>query len=264
MPERIVSLAPSVTEILCALGVGDRLVGVDKWSDHPLYVRSLPKVGRIDADLDAVMALRPDLVVACTSVPGMERNIERLAQSGLVRAVAEPTDLQSTLGSIRTIGEAVGRAGEADALVKRMEARISLVAAGARRDDPTSVYWEWWPKPLSAAAGRSWMSGLIEIAGGRNIFADTDTASVRPADDEVIARDPDTIFICWCGAKRPPEIEQIRARPGWGRVRAIVDARVYAMPEELFARPGPRLVDGLERLAAVLSGLTPSHPPAGS
>ena len=251
-PERIVSLAPGVTEILCALGVGDRLVGVDKWSDYPEHVQALPKVGRIEADLDAVLGLHPDLVVACTSVPGMERNVERLQASGLVVAISEPTDLSSTLSSIRTIGEAIGRVAEADALVNAMEDRIARVALVARRDEPISVYWEWWPKPLSAAARRSWMSSLIESAGGRNVFSDVDASSARPEEQEVIERDPATIFVCWCGAKRLPDIEQIRARPGWGRVRAIADGRVYAMPEGLFARPGPRLVDGLERLASAL------------
>lgn len=254
-PHRIVSLAPSVTEILCALGVGDRLVGVDKWSDYPPHVQTLPKVGRIEADLDAIMALRPDLVVACTSVPGMERNVERLEGSGLALAVAEPTDLAGTLRSIRTIGVSLGRETQADALVGGMEERIARVAGAARGGEPISVYWEWWPKPLSAAAGRSWMHGLIEIAGGRNVFGDVDRSSIRPEDGDVIARDPEAVFVCWCGAKKLPDVEQIRARPGWERVRAIANARVYAMPEGLFARPGPRLVDGLERLAGVLRDL---------
>jgi iron complex transport system substrate-binding protein len=96
------------------------------------------------------------------------------------------------------------------------------------------------------------MNGLIEIAGGRNIFADVDRSSARPEEADVIARDPQTMFVCWCGAKKLPEVEQIRARPGWSRVRAIETARVHAMPEGLFARPGPRLVEGLERLAVVL------------
>ena len=251
-PERIVSLAPSVTEILCALGVGDRLVGVDKWSDYPAHVQALPKVGRIEADPDAVMALHPDLVVACTSVPGMERNVERLEARGQLLAVAEPTDLPSTLRSIRTIGQAIGRTTQAEALVATMEERIARVTDVARGGEPVSVYWEWWPKPLSAAARRSWMTGLIESAGGRNVFADVDASSVRPADEDVIARDPTAIFVCWCGAKELPDVDRIRARPGWGGVRAVTDARVYAMPEALFARPGPRLVDGLERLASTL------------
>jgi len=252
--ERIVSLAPSVTEIVCALGLGDRLVGVDKWSDHPEHVRHLPKVGGIEADLDAVRVLHPDLVVACTSVPGMERNVERLAGTGLAVTVAEPTDLAGTLRSIRVIGEAVGRESEATALVAAMEERIAAVADAARGVERVSVYWEWWPKPLSAAAARSWMNGLIDIAGGSNVFGDVDQSSVRPDDPDVVGRDPEVIFVCWCGAKKLPDVAQIRARPGWERVRAIAAGRIYPMPEGLFARPGPRLVEGLERLAAVLRG----------
>ncbi len=252
---RIVSLAPSVTEILCALGVGDQLVGVDKWSDYPPEVQALPKVGRIEADLDAVMALRPDLVVACTSVPGMERNVEGLAGRGVALTVAEPTDLASTLQSMRVLGAAVERSIEAETLVAEMQRRIERVADAVNRAPSVSVYWEWWPKPLSTAAGRSWMQGLIEIAGGRNIFGDVDKASIRPDERDVMARDPETIFVCWCGAKKPPDLEQIRSRPGWQGVRAIVDDRVFAMPEGLFARPGPRLIEGLDRLAMVLRGV---------
>src|SRR5258708_39641487 len=103
------------------------------------------------------------------------------------------------------------------------------------------------------------MNGLIEIAGGRNIFADVDRPSVRPEEHDVIVRDPEAVFVCWCGAKKRPEVEQIRARPGWEAVRAVRAGRVQAMPEGLFARPGPRLVEGLERLAALLHE-TPSGP----
>lgn len=242
-----------MTEIVCALGAQDRLVGVDKWSDHPPAVRLLPKVGRIEADVDAVLALRPDLVIACTSVPGMERNVERLAGREVDLAVAEPTDLASTLHSVRVIGAAIGREQRAERLVREMEARIHAVAEEAGTAARVSVYWEWWPKPLSAAAGRSWMNELIDIAGGHNVFADSDAPSVRPDEAEVIARDPATIFVCWCGAKKPPEVGQITGRPGWSGVKAIADRHVYAMPEGLFARPGPRLIDGLETLAHVLA-----------
>lgn len=252
-PRRIVSLSPSATEILCALGLGRSLVGTDKWSDYPRSVRLLPKVGGIEADLEKVRALAPDLVVACTSVPGMERTVAALAGFGVPVVVAEPTNLPSVLESVRALGAATGRERRAERVILGFQARSERIVTATRgAAERPRVYWEWWPKPLSAAAGGSWMTALIEMAGGTNVFADVPTASVRPDDALVRERDPEVIVLCWCGAKRAPRAERVLARDGWSGITGVARRAVFAVPEGLFARPGPRLVAGLERLADLL------------
>lgn len=261
-PKRIVSLSASNTEILAALGLARRIVGVDTWSDYPPAVRSLPKVGReLDVDVDKVASLQPDLVVACLSVPDMERNIPRLEAAGLRYIAPKPVGLDTVFDNIRMIGRATGRGGRADAIVTEMRTRMDAVRrANASTPARPRVYWEWYPRPLVAAAGRSWMTGLIEMAGGENVFADVDQESVKPELTDVLGRRPDVIIACWCGARTPPTASRVAGRPGWEDAEAVKAGRVYVVPEALFARPGPRLAEGLEMLARYISS---SPSPAG-
>lgn len=255
MPSRIVSLSPSNTEILYALGLGPRLVGVDDWSDHPEEVRALPRVGRdLDIDVALVAALRPDLVVACLSVPGMERNVERLRAAGLPFIVVDPTGLDGVFDNILRIGDATARAIEAAALVADLRARMERVATrvAARAVTRQRVYWEWYPKPLVAAAGRSWITRMLAMAGADNVFADRDAESVKVTMEEVAERRPEVLVACWCGARTLPTPERVGAREGWGGIPAIREGRVHVVPETLFGRPGPRLAEGLELLAGLL------------
>lgn len=259
-PLRIVSLSASNTEILAALGLTRRIVGVDAWSDYPPAVRSLPRVGRdLDIDVDRVAELQPDLVVACLSVPGMERNIPRLEAAGLPFIAPKPVGLDTIFENVRMIGRATGREARGEAIVAEMRARMDAVCrAAASSPWRPRVYWEWYPKPLVAAAGRSWMTRLIEMAGGENVFAGVDQESVKPGLAEVLARRPDVIVACWCGARTPPKASRVAGRPGWEDSEAVKAGRVYVVPEALFARPGPRLAEGLELLAR---SLTPDPAP---
>jgi iron complex transport system substrate-binding protein len=253
-PGRIVSLSASNTEILCALGLAEHLVGVDTWSDYPPAVRTLPKVGReLDIDMAAVAALQPDLVAACLSVPGMERNIPRLEEAGLPYVAVAPVGLESVFDNIRRLGEATDRQQHAADLVDRLQGRLEAVRRRvATVAERPRVYWEWWPQPLVAAAGKSWMTTIIAMAGGDNVFADREEESAKVQLEEVLVRRPDVILACWCGARTPPTAERVAARPGWESATAVQSGRVHVLPEAYFARPGPRLADGLELLAAVL------------
>jgi iron complex transport system substrate-binding protein len=258
-PQRIVSLSASNTEILCELGLTEQLVGVDTWSDYPPAVKTLPKVGReLAIDFAAVTALRPDLVVACLSIPGMERNIPRLEVAGLPYVAVEPVGLESIFENIRRLGAATGRGQRAEELVEQMHAKLAAVqqrvAALAGRP---RVYWEWYPQPLVAAAGKSWMTRIITMAGGENVFADRAEESAKVQVEEVLARRPEVILACWCGARTPPTAERVAGRPGWESAPAVQSGRVHVVPEAYFARPGPRLADGLELLASLL------HPEQG-
>ena len=250
---RIVSIAPSNTEILHALGLGRRIVGVDKWSDYPPRVQRLPNVGSdLVVDIERVVALRPDLVVASLHVPGMEDNIPRLEQAGLNYVAVGGAGLAGVWQDMRLIGRFTGRLERAEVLIGQTQARMARVAERyGRLTERKRIHWEWSARPV-VAARRSWVTELMQMAGGENAYADLDfeSASLTPA--EASARQPDVIVACWCGARKLPTVQRILTRPGWEDTPAVRHGQVAVFAEDLFGRPGPRLAAGLERLARLL------------
>jgi iron complex transport system substrate-binding protein len=250
---RLVSLVASNTEIVCALGRGDWLVGVDDYSDEPPWVTRLPRVGRdLDVDVERVAALRPDLVLASLSVPGMERVVERLRERGLPLVVIPSSGLAGVFDGIRAVGELLDAdAGAAD-VAGRLRERIAAVSDRVRSLPPVRTYWEWWPRPPITAGQRSWMTELLTLAGGRNVFADLDAESGVVTLEAVLARAPEVAVLCWCGARKPAQPRRFLERPGWGVLPAAREGRVYVVLEPRYGRPGPRLAEGAEELARLL------------
>jgi iron complex transport system substrate-binding protein len=255
---RIVSVAPSNTEILHALGLGRRIVGVDRWSDYPPRVNVLPRVGSdLRVDVDRVAALAPDLVVASLHVPGMEDNLPAFERAGLAYLAVGGLGLEGVWEDMRVIGRYLGREARAAALVADVRQRMARIAAerGDAATDRPRVHWEWSAHPV-VAARRSWITEMLALLGAENVYADLDVESVRVAPEDAIARQPDVVVACWCGIRRLPAVERVLARPGWQATPAFRTRRVAVLSEAFFGRPGPRLAEGLEQLAAVLSGST--------
>ncbi|MBV9582040.1 MAG: cobalamin-binding protein [Chloroflexi bacterium] len=247
---RIVSVGPSNTEILHALGLGRRIVGVDRWSDYPPRVQTLTSVGSdLRVDVPTVVNLRPDLVVASLHVPGMEANVPAFESAGLAYVAVGGVGLNGVWDDLRVIGHYVGRSSRAEALVARMQ--TSMAALPVERARRPRVHWEWSAHPV-IAGGRSWITELLELAGAENVYADLDVESVRVSYAEVVARQPDVVVACWCGVRRLPTVEKILARPGWQTMRAFQRRQVAVLSEAYFGRPGPRLVEGLEQLRTLL------------
>lgn len=248
---RIVSICPSNTEIACLLGLGADLVGLDRASDWPPEVQHLPRVGPdLDVDVDAIEALRPDLVLSSSSVPGMEKNLERLDARGLAHLVVDAESIGGVWESIRVVGRVVGRGARAEAVVGELQARLDAVERrSAELPRRARVFLEWWPKPVIVPGARCWSTEMIRVAGGENVFGDRDVRSVPIPDDEVVAAAPDLLLTCWCGVphdKQKPA--RMAARAGWEGIPGVVSGRMYAAEEPHFARPGPRLVEGVEWL----------------
>ena len=255
VPRRIVSLTCSNTEILFALGLGAQVVGVDDWSVFPREVKTLPKVGPdLKIDMTKVAALEPDLVLASLSVPGMERNLPGLERLGLPFLVLEPRSLDDVFKDIETISAATGVSEAGRRLIADLQARIEAVRARAHEtiDRPT-LYWEWWPKPLISPGRWSWMVQMSELAAADLLFKDVEATSFVVEESQVFEQDPDLVMLCWCGTlQEKMNVSKVAERPGWDRLRAVKQGRIHCFPEDLFGRPGPRLVEGLERLAQVV------------
>jgi len=250
---RIVSHTCSNTEIVCALGAADMLVAVDSDSDYPPeVVQRLPQLGRdLQLDVAQVVALEPDLVLTSLTVPGHERIVAELAAHNVPHLVCNPQNLADVFEDIRRIARALGKPEAGEQLAREMDAQMPACPV---REHAPQVLVEWWPKPVIAAARRSWVHDLIERAGGHNALADSDTQTRTLSPDDAPDVDVDVLAMSWCGVK----VDKYRAdvvlrRVGWADVAAVREQRVVAISEEYLGRPGPRLVQGYAQLRAAIA-----------
>jgi len=249
---RVFSHTCSNTEIVCALGAGSCLVGVDADSDYPPdLVSALPKPGRdLDLDTSMVADLAPDLVLTSLTVPGHERIVAELEALGLRTLTIDPLSLEDVYASIATIAAALGIEQRGADLIAQMRDQMPPVAAGTQRP---RIAVEWWPKPVIVPARQSWVSDIIELAGGCNPWADAEAKSVT-VDHTEVARQADAVVMSWCGVP----LEKYRADVVLRRQEArhwpaLVHGRVHAISEAYLGRPGPRLVHGYAELRKIIS-----------
>ncbi|SES68832.1 iron complex transport system substrate-binding protein [Oceanobacillus limi] len=254
---RVVSLCPSNTEIMEYLGKTNLLVGVDNFSDFPQAVLDLPRVGPdLSIDMEKVASLKPDLVLASLSVPGMEKNIEGLEEKELPYITLDPNSLDEIADDIQQVGNAIHERelGEQKANEFRNEIHFHRKQASTFTSNP-SLYWEWWPKPIFTPGGTNWLTEISELAGARNVYADHQMASVQTDWDDVKRKNPDHICMVWVGVKEEkmnPEL--VKKRPGWSNMDAIKEGNIHVLEESLYCRPSPRLLEGLRKLTALLTG----------
>ncbi len=283
---RIVSLVPNGTEILFALGAGGQVVGVSHECDYPEEARRRPvltgsalRSGMSAAEVDAAVSaqvgggeslytldeariaeLAPDVIVtqqlcpvcavSTAQVDGAVRPLSRCPQV----VSLDPKTLDDVLADIRRVGELTGRTAEAVAVVGELERRLEAVrAAVAGRPRPRVLALEWLDPPF---AGGHWVPEMIEIAGGTNLVGRPGGHSTRLTWEQLAELDPDVIVAMPCGFDEVGAREQIAAvadRPEWRSLRAVRTGQVHPVDANgCFSRPGPRLVDGIERLAEIL------------
>lgn len=249
---RIFSHTCSNTEIVCALGCADMLVGVDADSDYPPeVVANLPKPGRdLNLDVEAVQALQPDLVLTSLTVPGHEKVVDALRSAGMVVLVCDPQSLSDVFDDIRRIAAAldVGESGER--LVADMDAAMPTIEPTGPRP-PVLV--EWWPKPVIAPCRHSWVTDIITRAGGANPWGQIDAKSTPLETRQVVTAAPAAVVMSWCGVKvQNYRAEIVRRRDGWDTIPAIIANHIRPISEAFLGRPGPRLVEGYRQLRAVI------------
>jgi iron complex transport system substrate-binding protein len=255
-PERVVSLAPSNTEIVCALDACEELVGVPEFRDgYPPEVletiADLPVVvtfGPIDRE--AVVATDPDLVLAAGNELTPSDDIAALAELGFDVVVLYPESLAEVVADITLVGAALGRSEEAASVAGDMEDRIGAVREAVADREPPRTFYEVsiFEGTIYTAGDDSFLASLIEEAGGEPIVGDALSTSISL--EALVTADPELILLG--DATYDPTItpESVAERPGWGEMSAVRDGRVVPVMEDLLiTRPGPRIVDGLEALA---------------
>ncbi len=250
---RVVSLAPSSTEIVYALGAGDLLVGVDRFSDYPKAALALPKVGSdMEPSLEKIIGLRPDLVLVATSANG-QRSVEGMSEAGLSVYVSRADSLEAIFLDILGIGRALDRLPRAEALVASMRARLATVRARTHGLAETACAVVVWPAPLVVAARGSHVGDLLTAAGGRNVVE----TSVQPfptySAERLVRQSPEVIVVGThsTGAPSLTALEQLSSIP------AVRDHRIHLIDGDLLFRPGPRVVDGVEALVPLLHPASP-------
>ena len=253
-PTRIVSLAPSNTEIVCALAACDHLVGVTDFDDYPAQVASVAHVvvGAV-VDVEKVAAARPQLILAAGNELTSTAVINQLTQLGFPVLSLYPHDLAGVFGDIQLVGAAIDAGAAADELVSSLKTRTDAVVSavtGAAR--PRTFYEVGVFEGSIYTAGRdSFLASLISLAGGQPITGDPASTAIQLED--LIAANPQLILLG--DAAYDPSItpESVAARPGWSQMAAVHDGHVLVMLDDLvITRPGPRIVDGLEALARAI------------
>lgn len=253
-PERIICLTEETTEILYLLGAGEKIVGISGFTRRPPEARkSKPKVSTyIDANYEKIEKLRPDFIFAFSDMQA--EIVKKLTLRGHQVVVFNQRTVGEILKNILVIGSIAGRQKEAEKLVGSYERRIKLIGGRAKKlKNRPAVYFEEWYDPM--ISGISWVSQLIEIAGGRDIFPelrDKKSGKERIVDPaEVIKRNPDIIIGSWCGKKFRKNI--VRQREGWSKISAVKNKRLHEINSSLILQPGPAaLTEGLDKLVEII------------
>ncbi len=240
-PERIVSLAPNITEILYSLQLGNKVVGVTDFCDFPEEAREKPKIGWIiSPGLEKIVSLRPDIVFATTEGNKPEI-IDELERMNIKTYVLNSHDINSVLNDIAAIGNVTGQSSAAQELVSSLTSRLDSVKKMASAGRHKRVIYLVSTEPVISAGPGSFIHDLIMTAGGINVLSDSQIRYPRIDMEHIILKDPEVIIA-------PSDlIEQIQGwKKRWGGISALRNGSVYPVNPDLVSRPGPRIIDGLE------------------
>ncbi|NJD36624.1 MAG: cobalamin-binding protein [Betaproteobacteria bacterium] len=242
--KRIVSLTPHITELLFAAGAGDRLVGTAEYSDYPPAAKLLPRVGGHSLDLEAIVALRPDLVLGWQS-GNAAAAVARLRALGLTVHLSEPQRIEDIAGELERIGKLAGTVAAADAAAKAFRQRYAKLTARYSRQPPVDVFYQIWKQPLMTVNGKQIISDAIRLCGGRNVFAQLPILAPTVTVEAVIAVNPEVIVASGMGESRPEWLDDWRR---WTSLTAVARDNLYFVPPDLLQRHTPRILDGAEKL----------------
>jgi len=247
---RIVSLAPSATSILCAIGARRLLVGVTKWCCDVAPVAGLPQVGDCwhMESVAEVVALRPSLVIG--SVPYKQETVGKLLEQRLNFLAMNPRTLDDVYADIRLLGGVAGRTAQAGTLIRKMRSEFAAIARAAKKlKRRVRVYCEAWPNPRISSP--PWVAELVKICGGEMIVP----AGEKISDEQVAEARPEVIVLAWTATGDKAQPEQVYKLPAWTDVPAIRNRRVFVVRDELLNTPGPPLMEGARELWELLRPL---------
>ena len=247
--ERIVSLAPNLTEIVYAVGAGGQLVGDTDYCDYPAAAKSVAKIGdTMHPSVERIIALKPQIVLVSTASQ-LETFTKQLDQQNITVYVTNPQNLEDVFRSIQTLGDLFGQHDSTVTMVAELRKRAAAVEAATRTLKPLNVFYQVSDEPLYTIGRDAFLTDLIRRAGGVSVTADVPGAFPRYSDEAALAAKPDAIILPSGGAMATANS---KAAPALKNSPAVLNNRIFKIDENHLQRPGPRLVDGLEEMARAL------------
>lgn len=244
--QRIVSLGPSSTEILYTLGAGDRIVGRSRWDRWPAAVQAIPEAGdAIRPSVERVLALRPDLVVIYAATDNRPA-ADALTRAGIPVVALRIDRIEQYLAAVRLLGTLSGTEARADSVADALRTELDDVRRRVAGADRPTVFLPAWEAPLMTLGKGSFLSELVEIAGGRNLYGDRTEPSLTISMEDVVRRDPDIVLT------GPVSAARISTDPAWRVLRAVREGRVLAYDTMLVSQPSTRLGEAARSLQALL------------
>jgi len=255
VPLRIVSHVPSITEMLFALGLDDRLVGVSDYCDFPEAAKNKPKVGDyFNPSVERIVALDPDLVLT----DGHSESIKQLTNLGINYVVIDPKDIASVIRDIELLGQLTGREKEASAITSDMNRRLAEISRRVKDTAKVRVFYTFavtdLNNPWTAGPG-SFVDSLITLAGGQNVVSGTE-AWIQVGVEQVLGADPELIVVDTSMGSAPDSLAalqtQLNDHPAWKGTTAVKQGGIFAIDGILLTRPGPRIIEGLEDMVRII------------
>lgn len=242
--QRVVALAPSLSEIMLELDAGERLVGVLDGGPRPPALAHLPSLGRYgQLNLEALLALQPDLILLWPDSVGPAMHAQ-LKSLGIPLVEAQPHSLEELAGQLASIGASVGRAEQGERLAAQLRDRLRVLAVRHARGEPLTVFYQVWDRPLYTLGGRQVVSDALRLCGARNVFADLELPAPQISVESVLARDPAVILVAEPG--------QVGAWQDWPQLAAVRRGQVWVVPDLGLERPSFQMLAATEKLCALL------------
>lgn len=248
--QRIVSLAPHITEILFAAGAGEQIVGAVSYSDYPHAAQNIPRVGSYDKiSYESVVALNPDLVIVWQSGNG-EEVAQRLESLGLPIYVGEPRKLEDVAQSLRDYGQLSGNHKQGDIAADQFLSKLTELRNAYSEEQQVGVYYQIWNEPMMTMNGKHLISDVIRLCGGRNVFAEALPLVPRISVESVVRANPQVIVASGMGEARPEWLDDWR---DWSAIDAVHNDHLYFIPPELLQRHTPRIIQGAEQMCGFMA-----------
>lgn len=249
-PQRIVSLSPAGTEIICALGAFDKLAARTDYCDYPEYVSSVPSVGGFDGktlSIETILSFNPDFVYAAQRMH--EKLLPLLTQEKIPYYLSTANSVDSVYSEIRDIGKILNLSKEAEKLTEKMQDEFKNLEKEYSGQKPVSVYWEIWNPPYMSIGKDSFINQLISMAGGKNIFAEVEQPYPVVSEEQILFSQPEVIII---PSYDEHGIEGVKLRKYWKDLPAVKNNRIYALDADLISRPGPRITEAARLISEKL------------
>ncbi|HUQ84543.1 MAG TPA: helical backbone metal receptor [Gemmatimonadaceae bacterium] len=245
-PRRVVSLNPATTELFFALGAGDRLVGRTHYDLYPVAAKAVPDLGNgMQPNVEAVLGARPDLVVLYASNDNRDA-ARRFRAAGVPTLTLRVDRIAEFRHAVTILGQVLADTAAALTVVDSVEATLDRVRSATRGLKRPTAFWKAWDSPVIAIGGGSFLTELVDVAGGSNIYGDDPRPSLDVTIEDVVRRDPDVVLA------GPESAQRMRAAPAWRALRAVREGRVLIVDTTLVGRPGVRLGEAAMSLAQLM------------